>query len=161
MTGTAFAKLLHARRTGRGKWIAKCPSHPDRKPSLSIAEGKRGVLIRCMSNGCDTRDILGALGLTYSDLFYDRMTAQVRARTSLQDQRESLERELGLAIWLRLTDLEKKLRKEIQLIRCRIEPLVVYREWKSHRWNCMNRTQREKSLEQAYERFSNSQNKPQ
>ena len=48
--------------------MALCSAHPDRHRSLSIAEGKKGVLIRCMSMGCDTRDVLRAAGLTMEAL---------------------------------------------------------------------------------------------
>ena len=64
MTAPQVAAHFNARKTGRGKWLALCPAHPDRHRSLSIAEGKKGVLIRCMSMGCDTRDVLRAAGLT-------------------------------------------------------------------------------------------------
>ena len=159
MTASQFAQLLHARRIGKGKYLAKCPSHSDHKPSLSIAEGKRGVLVKCMSAGCDTRDILKALGLTYSDLFYDKASPQVRARTSLRDQREDMERELGLICWLSALEpgkwnaLEKQVRADLQLVRCRIEPLRMIQEWRGRRWEVMNRTQRERYLEAVWERF--------
>jgi hypothetical protein len=163
MTATAFAKLLHARKTGRGKWTAKCPSHDDRRPSLSIAEGKRGVLIRCMSNGCDTRDILRVLGLGFSDLFYDKATPAIRAHLSLRDEMEDLEDAWQSArllaglepekrkYWLAV---QKKAYDDLQLIRCRIEPLVVYREWRSRKWQCMNLTQRTKVLEDVWQQLS-------
>jgi len=72
MTASQLAQTLHARRVGKGKWLAKCPAHGDRHPSLSIAEGRKGVLLRCMSNGCETRAILDVLGLTWADLFTDK-----------------------------------------------------------------------------------------
>lgn len=158
MTASQFASLLRARRIGRGKWQAKCPSHPDRKPSLSIAEGKRGVLIRCMSNGCDTADILDAMGLEWNDLFFDKITPQVRARTSLQDRRENLERRLGLVIWLGALDsewayVEKRIRGELQLLRCRIEPLKVIQEQRGGQWKSMTQGQRDKYLEGVWERL--------
>src|SRR6266404_2701849 len=59
---------LSARRSGKG-WLAKCPAHDDRKPSLSINEGADGcVLIKCHA-GCSTNDVLAELGLTKKDLF--------------------------------------------------------------------------------------------
>lgn len=54
---------------GRGKWIARCPAHDDRDPSLSIREGDDGrVLIHCFT-GCSVPDIVAALGLQMGDLF--------------------------------------------------------------------------------------------
>ncbi|HVC90425.1 MAG TPA: hypothetical protein VND66_07365 [Acidobacteriaceae bacterium] len=69
MTPEALAALVNARRSGVRRWLARCPAHPDRSPSLSIAEGKDGrVVIRCWA-GCATKDILAASGLTMRDLF--------------------------------------------------------------------------------------------
>lgn len=69
MTAQAFADLLHARRTGRGKWQARCPAHKDRNPSLSINDGKDGrVLLKCHA-GCPTEAILVGMGLRMSDLY--------------------------------------------------------------------------------------------
>lgn len=49
--------------------MARCPVHKDRTPSLSI-RGKDGkVRLHCFV-GCDSRDILSALGLTFHDLGY-------------------------------------------------------------------------------------------
>ena len=54
-----------------GKWIAKCPAHDDRSPSLGIGVGDDGrVLIICRT-GCGAADIVAAVGLTMSDLFPD------------------------------------------------------------------------------------------
>ncbi len=55
------------RRCGRW-WIATCPSHHDARPSLGIKETDRGtVLVRCFA-GCDSRDVLAALGLSWADV---------------------------------------------------------------------------------------------
>jgi hypothetical protein len=49
-----------ARRNGRG-WLARCCSHEDRRPSLSLCDGDNGELIvHCFAN-CDYRDILAEL----------------------------------------------------------------------------------------------------
>jgi len=63
-----LVERLHAKRSGKG-WIAKCPAHDDRKPSLSIDEGADGrALIRCHA-GCDNTAILASLGMKPRDLF--------------------------------------------------------------------------------------------
>jgi len=62
--------LQSPRKSGKG-WIAYCPSHPDKTPSLSIKEGVKGLLLKCWA-GCQLRDICSALNLTVSDLFYDQ-----------------------------------------------------------------------------------------
>jgi hypothetical protein len=63
-----LVERLKAKRSGNG-WIAKCPAHDDRKPSLCINEGSDGrALIKCQA-GCSTDDVLAALGMTYRNLF--------------------------------------------------------------------------------------------
>jgi putative DNA primase/helicase len=55
---------------GRGpKWDARCPSHDDHQPSLSITEQSTGdVLVHCHA-GCAIEDVLAAIGLDKNDLF--------------------------------------------------------------------------------------------
>src|SRR5207249_2687145 len=61
VTAYEFALQLNARRTGAGRWQAKCPAHPDHNPSLSIAEGRDGrTLVRCWA-GCAPDAVLAAL----------------------------------------------------------------------------------------------------
>ncbi|MBI5197930.1 MAG: DNA primase [Nitrospirae bacterium] len=67
-----LAKLDGVRRTGPGRWIARCPAHDDRSPSLSIRELDDGrVLIHCFAE-CETVEVLGAVGLDVSNLFPPR-----------------------------------------------------------------------------------------
>uniref|UniRef100_A0A7V4WMA6 Zinc finger CHC2-type domain-containing protein n=1 Tax=Candidatus Caldatribacterium saccharofermentans TaxID=1454753 RepID=A0A7V4WMA6_9BACT len=70
LTTERLLQLLNGvRQVGPGKWVARCPAHDDRRPSLSIAEGKDGrILLHCFA-GCRTADVLQALGLTFRDLF--------------------------------------------------------------------------------------------
>jgi hypothetical protein len=62
-------RLEFCRRVGDGRWMARCPAHDDRNPSLSIRELHDGrVLVYCFA-GCDTLSILAAIGLEMGDLF--------------------------------------------------------------------------------------------
>lgn len=68
MTAERIADRLHARLSGDG-WIACCPAHEDRSPSLSIREGDDGrTLIHCHA-GCSVESICDAMGIRVSDLF--------------------------------------------------------------------------------------------
>lgn len=89
MTASELARLLHARRTGRGKWLARCPSHGrDRHPSLSITEGKSAVLLKCWSHDCTPKSICDALGIRVGDLFYERRSWSPEAVKRIEAQRE-------------------------------------------------------------------------
>jgi putative DNA primase/helicase len=60
MTAETIAKALGGRRVGRA-WMARCPAHDDREPSLSIRETKDGkVLVRCHA-GCDQQRVIAVL----------------------------------------------------------------------------------------------------
>lgn len=76
MTGKQIAELLNARRSGKGRWMSRCPSHDDRSPSLGIYEGKKAVLLTCYSHGCDIADICKAIGIRVADLWYESRTRQ-------------------------------------------------------------------------------------
>ncbi len=70
MTIGEIVGLFNAKRAGKGKYTAKCPSHDDRsRNTLSIKEGTRGVLIHCWA-GCPKEAVLASAGLSFSDLFY-------------------------------------------------------------------------------------------
>src|SRR5689334_24396862 len=59
MTADSIARGLGARKSGTG-WMAKCPAHDDRNPSLSIRELDGKVLLHCHA-GCTQADVIGAL----------------------------------------------------------------------------------------------------
>lgn len=61
-------RLDKVRELGPGRWMATCPAHQDRSPSLSIREVEDRVLI-CDHGGCTAEAVLAALGLTFADLF--------------------------------------------------------------------------------------------
>lgn len=62
-------KLSKVKQTGRENWIACCPSHEDKSPSLTLRECDDGrVLLHCFA-GCSVGDILGAVGLEFDAIF--------------------------------------------------------------------------------------------
>jgi hypothetical protein len=64
----AGPRLVDYRLTGE-RWLAKCPAHADRAPSLSISEGRGGrVLLHCHA-GCSLPAILQAARLSMKQLF--------------------------------------------------------------------------------------------
>jgi putative DNA primase/helicase len=70
LTASEISTLLRGKRIKPGKYLAHCCAHPDKKASLAISEGRKGVLIHCYA-GCDTRAVVEAMGLRLSDLYYD------------------------------------------------------------------------------------------
>jgi hypothetical protein len=69
-----LSRLDKVRRGGgKNSWIACCPAHGDKRPSLAITEADDGrVLLHCFSHGCSWREILAAVGLPESALFPEK-----------------------------------------------------------------------------------------
>lgn len=67
-------RLEAVRRRSRG-YVARCPAHADRHPSLSISQGERAILLKCWS-GCELREITAAVGIRPTDLFVDAWQAK-------------------------------------------------------------------------------------
>jgi hypothetical protein len=64
-----LTRLEKVRPTGASQWIACCPAHSDRQPSLALRELDDGrILLHCFA-GCGVHDVVSALGLCLSDLF--------------------------------------------------------------------------------------------
>jgi len=55
-----IARVLGGRKVGKC-WVARCPAHDDRTPSLSIRDAEDGkVLVRCHA-GCEQARVIGVL----------------------------------------------------------------------------------------------------
>jgi hypothetical protein len=70
---TLISRLDKVKRTGRGRYVACCPAHEDKSPSLAISELDNGViLLKCFAE-CATFDVLAAVGMTFEDLYPERL----------------------------------------------------------------------------------------
>jgi putative DNA primase/helicase len=103
MTAETIAKALGGHRAG-ATWMARCPGHDDRAPSLSISSGKDGkVLVRCHA-GCDQRDLIATLrkrGLwETTGRTLGRFARKYQSRVPDEPEADALKRsEAALAIW--------------------------------------------------------------
>ena len=59
---------------GKGKWMACCPAHQDKSPSLVVTEADDRVLVHCFA-GCNTQNVTAAIGLNVADLFYNKLAS--------------------------------------------------------------------------------------
>lgn len=73
MSADALLDRLHGvRRTGNGRWLARCPAHADKRASLSIRElDDSRVLVHCFAL-CSVEQILAAVALEFDALFPPR-----------------------------------------------------------------------------------------
>ena len=68
-----ISRLDGVKETRRGQYIARCPAHEDGSPSLAIKDGDEGrVILHCFA-GCETEDVLNAIGLTFADVMPERI----------------------------------------------------------------------------------------
>ena len=83
-----LSRLDGLRARGPGKWSARCPSHPDRSPSLSIGEGEEGRILLYCHALCSPEQICKAVGCRTADLFSDtRGHGQYYVRTQPKSSR--------------------------------------------------------------------------
>jgi putative DNA primase/helicase len=101
VTAEFIAKALNGNRAGAG-WVARCPAHDDRTPSLSLRDAGSGiVLVRCHA-GCEQEDVIAALrsrGL-WTGRYARRVACRIKApageRQSDQDDSKRIETALGI-----------------------------------------------------------------
>lgn len=122
-----LARLDKVKTTGRSKWIACCPAHDDRDPSLSITEANDGkVLLKCWA-GCTAAEIVEAIGLGLRDLFPDNGQYQGRpARKGPSRQAVDFERKIvavATALKQRGETLNEKNQARLELARRRLEAM--------------------------------------
>jgi len=74
-------RLDGVKKTGTDRWIAKCPAHDDKSPSLALRLTDDGTwLVKCFS-GCGAADVVAAVGLSLSDLFPEKPEGHYRKPT--------------------------------------------------------------------------------
>ncbi|MCC7269397.1 MAG: hypothetical protein IT468_01615 [Rhodocyclaceae bacterium] len=69
---TLLLRLENVKRTGAGRWIARCPAHEDRRASLSIRELEDGRILVHDFAGCSVEEVVAAVGLDMAALFPER-----------------------------------------------------------------------------------------
>ncbi|MES2820111.1 MAG: hypothetical protein V4812_14110 [Pseudomonadota bacterium] len=81
---TLLPRLARVRAVAPGQWVARCPAHPDRHPSLRIRELPDGTLLVKCWVGCSAQAVCAAVGLELRDLFvssaYRRRTRALASR---------------------------------------------------------------------------------
>jgi len=91
---TILSRLEKVRAIGADRWMACCPAHDDKTPSLVITDAGDKILMHCYA-GCSTDEILTALGMKWSDLYRDEWMA---AREAAYASRKPLGKADPLAV---------------------------------------------------------------
>ncbi len=111
MTTEAFLLRLDQVRPSSRGFMARCPAHDDKSPSLSIHETDDRVLAHCFA-GCQPEAICRALGLELRDLFFDQDPDPValrrhRARRAVERTEAERQKRMGHAIANATREAEK------------------------------------------------------
>lgn len=64
-----LSRLSKVKQTGRDTWLACCPAHDDKTPSLTVRALPDGRVLIHDFGGCGAADVVAAIGLELSDLF--------------------------------------------------------------------------------------------
>lgn len=71
--GLLLSQLSKVRPNGHGQYVACCPAHEDKHPSLALRHTDGKILLKCFA-GCSAYEVVAAVGLSLSDLFPPRET---------------------------------------------------------------------------------------
>lgn len=66
-------RLDKAKETSPGQYMACCPAHNDKTPSLAVSEKDGNIVLHCHC-GCKSEDVVTAMGLSMQDLFAENKT---------------------------------------------------------------------------------------
>ncbi len=69
-----LSRLEGLKKTGQDQWIARCPGHEDRSPSLAIKEADDRILLKCFA-GCSAYEVVNSIELEITDLFPPQETS--------------------------------------------------------------------------------------
>jgi hypothetical protein len=66
-----LSRLQKVKKTGPNNWIACCPAHDDKNPSLTVGVGDNGgIIVKCFP-GCSFEEIISSLGLQAHEMMRD------------------------------------------------------------------------------------------
>lgn len=87
-----LSRLEKVKSNGAGKWLACCPAHADKSPSLSLkAETNGKILVYCFG-GCTVTEVLGAIGMSSADLMPETLPDK-KSKPLSNSQRRKLDKE--------------------------------------------------------------------
>jgi hypothetical protein len=64
-----LSRLEKVKRTGPGNWLACCPAHADKHPSLTLREERDGRVLATCFAGCSFEEIANSTGLGWEPWF--------------------------------------------------------------------------------------------
>lgn len=97
-----LSRLQKVRKRGSNQWMACCPVHDEKTPSMSIKDDNGVILMMCFGCGAKGPEIIQAVGMDISDLFppkdnYDPEVKQQRKYFSADIVLDCLKKEVLVA----------------------------------------------------------------
>ncbi len=134
---SAIVAATKAQKSGRG-WQGACPAHEDRSPSLSISNGRVGVVLHCHA-GCSFESIVEALGYRPRDLFHDhcRPALLPAIRRGEMEHVETIRQRLAAFSSEEMRAEMDKRKNEQMCPRCSSGNFRVWGEWAAGRFYCL------------------------
>lgn len=132
-SGDFLSRLEAVKRTGEGRWIARCPAHADRRASLSIRELEDGRVLVHDFAGCSVGEVLDAVGLGFDALYPPKPVGYAPAERrpySAADVLQALSAELTLISVIAI-DLQRGralAKRDLQRLQVAIERVQAGRE---------------------------------
>lgn len=74
MIDLLLSRLKKVKATRRDSWLACCPAHDDKNPSMGIKLESDGRILMYCRAGCSTESILDSIGMEFKDLFPERLS---------------------------------------------------------------------------------------
>lgn len=124
-----LSKLDKVKRTGNGSWIACCPAHADKSPSMTVREMDDGrVLVHCFA-GCDFDSIVTAAGVDMAELFppEEKTYKPVRRPFPAADVLEALSSE-AMVVLISARDMARGIAPDAERLRVAVQRIEAGRE---------------------------------
>ena len=102
MINNLLNRLNKVKRTSNNQYIACCPAHEDKTPSLSITDkGDGKILINCYA-GCGVEDVLDSIGMSFDDIMppkvIEHRVAPIKQRVYASDALKVIQLEARIVI---------------------------------------------------------------
>lgn len=124
-----LSRLKGVKPSGAGKWMACCPAHDDKSPSLAIRDTGDRFLLHCFA-GCSALDVVHAVGLELADLFAEGYEAEPMAfaKAEMAKKRKNQEEIEKAKLWLAILTASLKNGEDI------VTPADIEKGKKLKRW---------------------------
>ena len=92
LTEEILLSLDRVKQRGSNRWEAECPHGHHKNARLGIMDTGDKTLLKCWA-GCSIHDVVGAMGLSLSDLYHHELTVEKKEEKKKQHGYRELQHE--------------------------------------------------------------------